>query len=332
MRKNKSQEIDLLYVENNHQKKRGAKAKRPSKSKLGKDKQQESEQDLFQFDEEIVIGMTKPKEKKNLKQTTKKKKIVNKKRTSKKVENKKNKKALIVVKWSTLIILLIGATLYFLMCPLFNIKEIEVLGNKKISINEIISLSEIDVGENVFQIHLGQVEEKIKQNAYVDIVKISRCLPNKIQIQVQEREVTYMLEFANAFAYINNQGYILEVSEQKLEVPIIIGYKTEIENMKAGNRLCQEDLQKLETVLKIVETANGYEIGNTITKIDITDKNNYTLLLETEKKTVYLGDASNINTRILYLKEILEIEKGKEMLVFLNVDINTEKVYTREKV
>ena len=91
-------------------------------------------------------------------------------------------------------------------------------------------------------------------------------------------------------------------------------------------------MQKLETVLKIVETAKSYEIANTISKIDITDSNNYTLLLETEKKTVYLGDASNINTRILYLKEILEIEKGKEMLVFLNVDINNEKVYTREKV
>ena len=85
-------------------------------------------------------------------------------------------------------------------------------------------------------------------------------------------------------------------------------------------------------VLKIVETATSYEIENTITKIDITDKKNYTLLLEEEKKTVYLGDASNINTRILYLKEILEIEKDKEMLVFLNVDVNNQKVYTREKV
>ena len=36
------------------------------------------------------------------------------------------------------------------------------------------------------------------------------------------------------------------------------------------------------------------------------------------------------NTQII--AQHLEIEKGKEMLVFLNVDINNEKVYTREKV
>lgn len=334
MKKNKSQDIDLLFIEQNGHKKKEGNKKRPSKNKSKKDKQQDQDKDLFKFDEEVVIGITKTKETKKTK--TKKNKKKNKKKVenkkSNKIENKKNKKALAVVKWFTLIILLIGAILYFLMCPLFNIKEITVIGNKKISTNEILSLSEININENIFRIHLGQVEEKIKQNAYIDTVKINRKLPNKIQIQIEERTTTYMLEFVNAFAYINNQGYILEISEQKLNLPIIIGYKTETENIKPGNRLCLEDLQKLETVLKIVETAKSYEIANTISKIDITDSNNYTLLLETEKKTVYLGDASNINTRILYLKEILEIEKGKEMLVFLNVDINNEKVYTREKV
>lgn len=332
MKKNKSQEIDLLYTKNKQHKNKGDKLKHPSKNKQKKDKQQEVEKDLFQFDEEIVIGMTTPKqnkERKNNKQKTKKK-VTNKK--SKKAEKHKNKITFIIMKWFVLIMLLLGATLYFLMCPLFNIREIKVVGNSKISTNEIINLSEININENIFRIHIGEVKEKIKQNAYIDNVKINRHLPSKIQIEVQERIATYMLEFASAFVYINNQGYILEISEQKLEVPIIVGYKTELENIKPGNRLCEEDLEKLETVLKIVETATSYEIENTITKIDITDKKNYTLLLETEKKTVYLGDASNINTRILYLKEILEIEKGKEMLVFLNVDINNEKVYTREKV
>lgn len=322
----------MLYTKNKQHKNKGDKLKHPSKNKQKKDKQQEVEKDLFQFDEEIVIGMTTPKqnkERKNNKQKTKKK-VTNKK--SKKVEKHKNKITFIIMKWFILIMLLLGATLYFLMCPLFNIREIKVVGNSKISTNEIISLSEININENIFRIHIGEVKEKIKQNAYIDSVKINRYLPSKIQIEVQERIATYMLEFASAFVYINNQGYILEISEQKLEVPIIVGYKTELENIKPGNRLCEEDLEKLETVLKIVETATSYEIENTITKIDITDKKNYTLLLETEKKTVYLGDASNINTRILYLKEILEIEKGKEMLVFLNVDINNEKVYTREKV
>ena len=322
----------MLYTKNKQHKNKGDKLKHPSKNKQKKDKQQEVEKDLFQFDEEIVIGMTTPKqnkERKNNKQKTKKK-VTNKK--SKKAEKHKNKITFIIMKWFVLIMLLLGAILYFLMCPLFNIREIKVVGNSKISTNEIISLSEININENIFRIHIGEVKEKIKQNAYIDNVKINRHLPSKIQIEVQERIATYMLEFASAFVYINNQGYILEISEQKLEVPIIVGYKTELENIKPGNRLCEEDLEKLETVLKIVETATSYEIENTITKIDITDKKNYTLLLETEKKTVYLGDASNLNNKMLYVQIMLKEEKGNTGRVFVNGDLNNGfKPYFREE-
>ena len=37
------------------------------------------------------------------------------------------------------------------------------------------------------------------------------------------------------FAYINNQGYILEISSEKIEKPIILGYSTE--NIEPGKRL-----------------------------------------------------------------------------------------------
>lgn len=50
-------------------------------------------------------------------------------------------------------------------------------------------------------------------------------------------------------------------------------------------------------------------------------------------KTVYLGDASDINTRILYLKGIIEEEKGIEGDVIINGELNNSKgVIFRRKV
>lgn len=334
MGKNKSQEIDLLYLNEAKKKNKGGKNKKsPPKKQAKKDKQENVNNELFQFDEEIVIGMPKPTNKKVEKKnkTVKKETKKEQKKVKPKIKKKKSKIAN-VAKWLMLFVLLIGSIIYFLMSPLFNIKQIEVLQNSKITDNEIISLSEIAPNENIFKILDWQVKDKIKQNAYIDDVKIKRILPDKLQITVTERTTTYMLQCINSYAYINNQGYILEINNVKLNVPIITGYKTPIEEIKTGNRLQEEDLHKLETVIKILETANSYEIGNQINKFNIEDKNNYEVFLEEEKKTAYLGDASNINTRILYLKEILDREKGKEMLIFLNVDLNTQNVYTREKV
>lgn len=140
-----------------------------------------------------------------------------------------------------------------------------------------------------------------------------------------------MLEYANSFAYINNQGYILEISEEKLNVPIIQGYTTNQEEIKNGSRINNEDLEKLSTVLKIIESANANGIGDLVSKINIENKQNYTLILDSEKKTVYLGDASNLSNRMLYLKAILEQEKGVEGEIFINGDLNKQDVYFRIK-
>ena len=112
-----------------------------------------------------------------------------------------------------------------------------------------------------------------------------------------------------------------------MPLPVLSGIETLIEDLKVGGRLCKEDLKKLGTVSRLMETANSYEMGALITEVNIVDKYNYTLYLKDEKKTVYIGDASNINTKMMYLKMILEKEKGIESEIFLNGDLNKIKAF-----
>ena len=73
-------------------------------------------------------------------------------------------------------------------------------------------------------------------------------------------------------------------------------------------------------------------ITNLITTIDISDSDNYTLYLESEKKTAYLGDCSKLETRMLYLVGILEKEKNVEGEIFVNMNLNTDNAFFRESV
>ena len=69
-----------------------------------------------------------------------------------------------------------------------------------------------------------------------------------------------MITFANAYAYINNQGYFVEISKEKLELPIITGYATKEEDIQLGERLCTEDLQKLDDILQIMKAQTGKQL------------------------------------------------------------------------
>ena len=268
--------------------------------------------------------------KRNIKRTKKEPKKLSK---QKEIAKRKRKKILKVIKILMLLAIIIGGIIYAMLSPIFNIKNIIVTGNKKISSETIISLSGLNIDQNIFNFWSNDIEEAVKQNAYMDTVEVKRKLPDIVEINVKERTATYMITLGNAYVYINNQGYILEITAKKLEVPLLIGYNTTAEEIVEGNRLNQTDLEKLNDVLKIMEVASSgkSDISGLITQIDISDRNNYILSLPKEKKTIYLGDTTNLSTKLLWINKFLEEEKN-EGIIYLNVNLNTKRPYFREKV
>ncbi len=227
-------------------------------------------------------------------------------------------------------LLIIVAIVFVFVSGAFNISEIMVEGNNRISNEQIVSFSEIEKGTNLFAISKKEIMDKIKANSYVDRVRIKRVLPDKIKLVIAEREPEFALQLANSFVYMNRQGYILEISNHVPNVPIILGCTTDLSNAKENHRLDEADLQKMNMVIKIMEMANNHKMQNLITKIDISNEKNYTIYLDTERKIAYLGDGTDLNTRFLYIKAILKEQQGKTGEIFVNVDLNSEYVYFRE--
>ena len=329
MKKSKGQTVDLLYK---------SKEKPKKQNKKTKNKKQQSDNEVINLDNEIIIGMTlkeEPKKTKKKKEQPKTKIKKTKKNTNKIQKTKKRPKTkkknikLKIVKWIFLLALLATAIILFLLSSVFNITDIVVENNKKISEQEIVNLSGLVKNENMFKTTNKKIKEGIKQNPYIEDVVITRELSGKVKLKVIERTPTYMIKFANGYAYINNQGYILEISEEALQLPIITGFKTSSEEIKAGNRLVVDDLKELENVIKIMETAKNTSIADIITEIDISNSNNYKLVIASEGKTVQFGDLNNINVKRLKIEYILEQEKGREGEIYFQ---NTEKAVFREKV
>lgn len=278
---------------------------------------------------------TKRNDIKSNKSKTNNQKTTNPKLTKKQQAQKKKRKRIVkIIKWLTLIGIIIAGIVYAMLSPIFNIKNIAVSGNAKVSSETIISLSGLSIDQNIFNFRTNNIKDNIQQNAYIDSVELHRNLPDEVQIIVKERVATFMLTLGNAYVYINNQGYILEITSIKGDFPLIVGYQTPEEQIQEGNRLDTDDLEKLNDVLKIMEAASsvGGNITNLVTQIDISDKANYILNLEKEKKKVYLGDTTNLSAKMLWINELLEAEKDNEGIIYLNIDLNTESPYFRKKV
>ena len=333
-KKHKDEELNLYYFDNGQESNQEETLDDIMKRKKAKEREKRIElrkkqeySDQFDFDTETVIGMAnkkkiKKEEKKKTQSTNKKRK---KERLIKRVER--------IVKILILLGIIIGAIVFATCSPIFNIQDIEVLNNSKVSSDTIISLSGINKGENIFKFISSNIVNNIKKNAYIKDVKIKRVIPSKVQIEVQEREAKFSIPVLGQYAYLSSQGYILEIAQNELNLPVIYGLETPEENIVAGNRLINEDLEDLETVLRIMNSMQENELYDKVTNIDISNKNDYIVYMQGEQKTIHLGDASNLSNRLLYVKAILEEEKDKEGDIFVNGDLNSDfKVYFREKV
>ncbi len=355
MKSKKNEELNFLYLDEENEENTKKKKSKKQKQLNKKAQHIKKEDKKINLDNEIIIGVTKlqedkpkrkaksskkinqsiakkPSKKEKKKEADKKSALQNIQKNVKRKQVKYTKKSMIkeLVKWTILLCGLATAFVFFMMSPLFNIIEITVKGNSFITTDTITSLSKIEIGQNIYKTSKRKIEENIKQNAYIEQVEIKRNLPNKIELNVTERKTTYMLEYANSFVYINNQGYMLEITDKSTDVPILEGYQTSQEELKEGNRLNREDLERLETILKIKYSAQSNGIVSKVNRINIQDKQNYILQIEEEHKTVYLGDASNLSTRMLYLKAALEDTKGLQGEIFVNGDLGKEKAFFRQ--
>ena len=301
--------------------------KAKEREKRIKQSKQQKQEDSFDLETEMVIGMT---NRNNQKKEEIKRKAISK---QERIKAKKRKRIKRIIKWTTLLLIIGGGTAFALTSPIFNIKEIQVTQNNRVATETITSLSGLNTEMNIFRFLSSTIEKQIKENPYVEEVKIKRILPNKVQIEIKERIPRFCVQVLNSLAYMNSQGYILEISEQKLDLPVIKGISTPQEQIVEGNRLNDDDLEKLETVIQIMNICKSYDLDKKVSSIDITDTNDYIMEMDEENKIVHLGNNSNLSNKMLYVPAILTENQGKEGTIYLNGDINGDfKPRFREKV
>lgn len=305
----------------------------------------------YNADNEIIIGVTtKPKEKVRVdKKATRTKtnsspkvnKNANAHRNNTKIKKNKNNENIIKnknrkVKLTISIVLLfilIGGTIYYLTTPKFNITDIVVYGNSQNSVETYISLSKLNLNStNIFAFTKKGVINNIKENAYVEDAQIKRKLPSTVKIYITERVEAYQAKYLDKYLYIDKQGYMLQISDEKKDIPVIDGLTSISSSIKIGSRLNNDDLIKLDTVLKIMNYCKYNSEENKITMIDLNNASDYILYFEEEEKKVYLGNSSNITEKMDLAMKIMKSEKGKKGEIFVREDLlNKNRTFFREE-
>lgn len=250
------------------------------------------------------------------------KKISGRMSKQRELEIKKRKKRKIRLIIFLLLIIIIGITMFLIKSPYFALVDVEIKGNSQLTNEKIYTQSGLELGKSIFSSLDIVTKVRLKQNGYIEDAKVSKKLPNIIQIEVKERQKSFQIKTpTNYYIYIDEQGYIIDCLQEKENLIVITGMEITEENIDQKKRLENDDLNtKMENILHIKEETEQIGIYEKITEIDV--ENEYILKLENDGITINLGDCTDLKNKMYYVKTILEKEAGNTGTININGNLN----------
>ena len=162
--------------------------------------------------------------------------------------------------------------LTFFTLPVFNIKSIEISGNENLSKEQIESMLNTKVGNNIFAFNKTKALKNIKSNNYVEEVSIHRKLPSTITVNIKEYKLRAYVPYMGSYLYINDYGRILDTQKTfKKQLPVVEGLK--FNQFTLGEVLQVDNPSAFDTVVQLSKLFEKDQLLNTIVQVDVSDEN-----------------------------------------------------------
>lgn len=194
----------------------------------------------------------------------------------------------------------------------FNIKEVQVSGNIVYDRDYIKDKSQIEDGEKIFSVNRSRVKDIIEDEIYVENARVVYELPDKVFIELTERQERYQIFYNNEYIVTDEKGYVLRTGEEKNELITIESLADVLYNV--GEIIQIEGIENVQSIFHTVDYIDG-EFGSETVKSLYIDSNN-SFLLETGYGTfirIKLDD--DVKYQVVFAMKIINERLNNNLVV-----------------
>lgn len=108
--------------------------------------------------------------------------------------------------------------------PFLVLKSINVMGTQRVAKEDVIGLSSLKEGQNLFSFKAEEVIERIKGNPWVEDVALRRRLLDTVDIDITERQPLALVKLDGLYV-MDESGVVFKklTEEDELDLPVITG-------------------------------------------------------------------------------------------------------------
>lgn len=246
-----------------------------------------------------------------------------------KIKKRKNRKAKEPLTWRvkgvvlrtarTLGIILMGVVLFYLgtvvyeefhTAPYLEVKAITVEGTERVYDQEIIELSGIVMGSNIFSFDLDEARVRVMSHPFVKEAEVKRRLPDAVKLVVSEREPEAFV-MVDGLYVMDTTGELFKAysPEDALDLPVI----TSAVEFTEDGQLRPEFRQGIAELMGVLRV--HYKPGlDDISEIHVNAAYGFTIYTLTEGVRIDMGKGG-FTRKLANLEKVLRTRSGSLSLI-----------------
>jgi cell division protein FtsQ len=214
----------------------------------------------------------------------------------------------------------------FLSLPYFEIKEISVRGIKELTEKDILSIAEIKPSQNLLAVNTDAVMRRVSANPWVKNIYVGKELPNRLVLEVQERNAVALVKKAGDFYLMDSEGATFKKlgKGDEVDLPILTGLNGDEKNRS-------KILTNALALMKVLANSAQYSYLGTISEVHADEVFGLSLLTDAG---LYLKlGQDGYEDKLMRLNAVMsDIDKRGLKRNFLSIDLcDTTKITIHQK-
>lgn len=214
---------------------------------------------------------------------------------------------------------------YLLSTPYFEIKETSVRGLKELTEKEILTLAAIPPKQNLLAVNSDLLVKRISANLWIKNIYVGRELPDRLVLEVRERNPIAIVKQASEFYLMDHEGIVFKKMGKgdEVDLPIITGVNS---LAKEKSKLLLSTLN----LLKNISSSGQYHYLGTISEVNVDDVFGVSLLTDSGLH-LKLG-TDNYENKLKQLNVVMaDLEKRGMNKGYICADLCDEKKITIQR-
>ena len=212
--------------------------------------------------------------------------------------------------------------------PHFNVNEMNLVGQKRLSSEELKSWIGPIIGKNIFQLELDKISQRLVEHAWVQSASARRIFPQGIYVELKERTPFAKVQLGQVYV-MDNYGVLLgtEVGDAN-KLPTITGIKAQ--NFKLGSNVADEEIIRGLKMMHSLNQLSMFE-NNQIDNVHISSRSRITFSTHNQDIKIHMRPeiaAESFQNLVLALDVI---EKNEQDLSYIDLSFKNRIVVKHRK-